>query len=128
MGKFLFISLLLTVLTCEQEMMSTALKRNDEQKTIRLALHDEFELELAGNPTTGYRWSWAEADSSILELRKREYHPDSDRIGSGGVERFFFKTVGAGETDLKLIYHRSWEKAVAPIDSFVVHLVVQKGG
>jgi inhibitor of cysteine peptidase len=75
--------------------------------TVTLHVGDALEIQLDGNPTTGYGWE-------II----------SDESGVGGTYVFGFMAEEAGETDVNLVYERSWETDVAPIASFTFHVVV----
>jgi predicted secreted protein len=46
-------------------------------------------------------------------------------IGSGGAYTFTLKALTPGSTTVKLIYHRSWETDVEPIEVFEVTLNVK---
>ena len=65
-------------------------------------------ISLESNPTTGYMWQ-SEFDSEFLELVSSEFTSDSAAIGSPGVENFEFKALKQGETEVTMIYKRSWE-------------------
>lgn len=126
MSKFAALFFLIPALMiCEQQEMPACLQKTDAEKTVAMSVHQEFEVQLASNPTTGYRWSWIAADSAILQMKKREYRSESELVGGGGNERFLFAAVSPGKTDLILVYHRPWEKPLAPVDSFIVHIVVK---
>ena len=78
---------------------------------IQLAVGDEFAIELAGNPTTGYAWQ-VHADSQHLELLGQVFEPGGEGVGAGGQEVFRFRVLAAGETEVACEYRRPWEKEV----------------
>ena len=82
-------------------------ERNGE--TIEIAQHTLFDIQLAGNPTTGYEWTVSQAAPAFLRLVESTYAPDSNAIGSGGLYTFRFETLQPGTTPLALLYRRSWE-------------------
>ena len=83
-------------------------------------------VSLESNPTTGYRWEVAEIDDEILRQEgEAEYEAESDLVGAGGVETFRFKALAAGEGELKLVYRRSWEEGVEPIEVFSIEVDVK---
>jgi len=85
-----------------------------------------FTLTLESNPTTGYSWEFVGLDDQdVVELVKTEYKADSDLIGAGGVDIMQLKAVQAGDVELKLIYHRSWEEGVEPIATFTYTVSVR---
>ena len=77
-----------------------------------------FQLQLEGNPTTGYIWEIAKLDERMLELvGEPEFASDSNAIGSGGEFTFTFKALSQGDTTVELVYHRPWEKGVEPLET-----------
>ena len=107
---------------------ATAIKlgESDNGTTINLNTGDKFTLTLPGNPTTGYSWEISEIDSTLIELvGEPAYETDSNRIGSGGMFTFTFKALSAGRSNIKLIYHRSFEQGVEPADIYQVTLDVK---
>lgn len=104
------------------------LTMKDSGKTVNLSQGNELEIQLAGNPTTGYGWSVTECDSNIVQPdSKPQYTPDSDLMGSGGLYRFIFKAVSTGETALTLAYRRPWETNTPPIETFGIRIQVSSG-
>lgn len=79
-------------------------------------------VKLAGNPTTGYRWSLTKLDGDAIEMvGKPEYVPDKAPkgiVGSGGTFRFLFRALKSGKATLSLAYARPWEKDAAPAKTF----------
>ncbi len=83
----------------------------DNGTTINLGIDDPFEIELAGNPTTGYIWEVLSYDTSIIkQIGEASFDPNDDKIGSGGKYTFEFQTIAAGQTSLTLICHRKFEE------------------
>ena len=95
-------------------------------QVIEVGVGDELVLELAGNPTTGYNWEVGEIDGSIIEqVGEADFKADSALIGSGGVVTLTFTGVAPGEAHLKLVYHKSWEADVAPLEEFNITIHVK---
>ena len=92
--------------------------QNDQ---IAAQVGEEFIIALDSNPTTGYRWE-AHYDNSILQLIDRWFSPSGPGIGSGGIERFRFRCLAVGESQVRLMYKRSWEKISAEEIVFQVHV------
>lgn len=69
---------------------------------------ESFNISLESNPTTGYMWE-PEFDTEFLKLVDRKYVSDSTLPGFPGVETFEFEALKAGESEIKLVYKRSWE-------------------
>ena len=98
----------------------------DAGKTIQVPIGRTIRVILDGNPTTGYAWEATSVDASILnQVGKPSFTSDSSAIGSGGKMTFNFQTIGSGETVLRLIYHRSFERDQPPLKTFEVTLVVK---
>ena len=53
-----------------------------------------------------------------------EFHPASSALGASGTVTFRFEAVGAGQTTLKLIYSRPFEKGVLPPKTFAASVLV----
>ena len=109
--------------------------QSDDAATTRLTLTDDgaavdldqggtLILDLEANPTTGVTWEIDTADESVLRLASEPaYRSDSDLAGSPGTMTFSFEAAGAGETELRLVYHRPWEEA-SPIQTFSISITV----
>jgi inhibitor of cysteine peptidase len=96
----------------------------DNGRTIELSIDDPFEIELEGNPTTGYIWDVLSYDSTIIkQIGKADYQPLSDAIGTGGKYTFKFQTITSGSTTLHLIYYKTFEKDILPIKTFGMKVI-----
>jgi inhibitor of cysteine peptidase len=83
-------------------------------------------IALEGNPTTGYTWETAPDSSDVVALQgEPQFKADTSALGSGGTMTLQFKAVKQGTAPLKLIYHRTFEPGVAPLQSFDVTVVVE---
>jgi inhibitor of cysteine peptidase len=95
----------------------------DSGKTFTTAPGALLHIQLKGNYTTGYTWDVADADPSIVRLNEAKYVPDQpQRAGSGGVQHYAFDITGKGQTTLKIICHRPWEKNTPPIMTFILRI------
>ena len=93
----------------------------------------EFTVLMFANPgSTGYDWVWANkaeaaADSVGFIFDENVVPLDttaegvSHSIAMGGIETWTFKTKETGVDSLVFYYVRSFEKNVAPIDTFVFY-------
>ena len=98
----------------------------DSGRTIEMKIGGCLNIVLDGNPTTGYIWEDASRMSPVLKQYKRmEFIPQSRLIGAGGKCTFNYKAVARGSTELKLVYHRPWEKKVPPLRVFAVKVTVK---
>ena len=83
-------------------------------------------VTLAANPSTGYSWERTASEDGVLQQQgEPEFTSRSDLLGAPGTQTIRFKAAQAGTTTLELVYHRSWEKDVAPEDTFTVEVVVR---
>ena len=79
----------------------------DPGTTIQVVTGDEFAIEIAGNPTTGYTWQ-VHVDGQRLELLSQEFEPGGEGVGAGGQEVFRFRALVSGETEIACEYRRPW--------------------
>ena len=99
---------------------------SDNGRQIELKKGQTLVIALEGNPSTGYTWEVVEIGEQVLRQKgDPEFKPESDLVGAGGVQTFRFEAVGAGQTDLKLVYHRPWEEGVEPLETFSVQVTVR---
>jgi len=69
-------------------------------------------VEIKGNPTTGYAWSFAIDNVNVVEDVVSEYQMDKseyEMVGAGGVYTFTFQAKQEGTAHIVLSYARSWE-------------------
>jgi len=85
----------------------------DSGQTIDIGVNQEFFIALGANPTTGYDWE-VSLDETMLEMGEMTYkmaeEAEHEIVGAGGVDYFRFKALKAGETEITLVYKRSWEE------------------
>lgn len=94
--------------------------------TISIEKGEEFELQLKENPTTGYIWTVDTLDKNMLSISQIDYKAENTQLlGSGGVRTIRIKTLNPGQTKLKLVMVRPWEKGVAPAKTFELTLNVK---
>jgi len=122
MCKFIIFMLLLLITRCEQNKDMLILKKENNGQQIKLTVHQQFQIELDANPTTGYKWTLVDTTTNIISLIQSQFKATSNKmkIGVPGRQQFLLKANSVGQMELKLIYHRPWEKDVVPIDSFCV--------
>ncbi len=121
---FALLLLLLILFTgSSRELQLTAA---DNLSSIELQPGQRLRITLAANPTTGYTWAILEpTDDRILrQLGEIEFEPESTLVGAGGVQIIRFEAVSAGQSSLKLVYHRPWE-SVEPLESFTLSVTVR---
>ena len=88
-------------------------KGGDCGSSVDLNTGDFMLLSLEGNPTTGYVWEIESNDPAVIKsVGEPEFTADSSAIGAGGTYTLRFSAVAKGQTTLKLVYHRPFEKNV----------------
>ncbi|NQU34929.1 MAG: protease inhibitor I42 family protein [Bacteroidetes bacterium] len=93
--------------------------------SVNLGNDDPFEIELSGNPSTGYTWQVVSFDSTVIkQVGDPVYKASSDRIGSAGMYTFKFQTIADGQTNLLLVYKRKWEEHTLHDKTFEMKIVV----
>ena len=98
----------------------------DAGRPVELHVGDTLEITLPANPTTGFQWEVSELDSAILRpVGEQTFEPSSNAVGSGGQVTLRFEAVGVGQTELKLILHRLFEKDVPPTQTFQATVLVE---
>ena len=98
----------------------------DAGSLVEMHVGDVLELTLPANPTTGYQWEVKDLDSAILQpVGEQTFKPSSNAVGSAGLATLRFEAVAVGQTELKLILHRSFEKDVPPIQTFEATVIVK---
>jgi predicted secreted protein len=70
---------------------------------------ESVKISLDSNLTTGFSWT-AEFDPQFLSLFNKEFARSSNLIGASGIETFEFKTLKSGQTMLRMIYKRQFDK------------------
>lgn len=102
------------------------LSGNDNSGSVTVKNGQLFEISLKGNPTTGYNWEAAPPfdDRLLSQVGMPEFKPDSNLLGAPGMQVFRFKALKKGETTLKLVYRRPWEKDVPPLDTFTIKVII----
>jgi inhibitor of cysteine peptidase len=103
----------------------------DNGKAYTVAVGDTVTVAIVGNPTTGYAWTadLSDEDAALLQATGEPvYDPDvvaEGIVGSGGTYTFTFNAVAKGEVELKLIYWRSFEPDVAPMQTFTATVTIE---
>jgi inhibitor of cysteine peptidase len=101
----------------------------DNGRTIEISKGASLSITLQSNPSTGYAWTVATIDSTILQQQGdkvyQQGNTDPNVVGAGGTETFTFKGLTAAQTTLQLIYSRVWETDVAPLQTFEITIIVK---
>lgn len=101
----------------------------EQGKTVTLKAGETLLVTLDSNPTTGYSWQVTELDETVLKQKGEPEYKQSPGaqglVGAGGTEIFRFEAVGKGTTMLTLVYARSWEKDVPPLETYQLKVIVE---
>ena len=103
----------------------TKLQLKNSGSTVKTSMNKTIQVVLDANATTGYTWQIAGYDKKILKLNKSAYKVNSKLVGAGGEQFYCFDVVGKGKTQLKIIYHRPWEKDIKPAKTFSVNIAAE---
>ena len=96
----------------------------DPKIPIKVKLNDSFIISLESNPSTGFEW-FAKYDSKKINLTKpKKFVLDSDQlVGGSGYEFFEFEAIEVSETEIEMLYKRSWEKTPIKIEKFKIKIL-----
>lgn len=109
----------LTTLLAGHACSSTArITEADTGRVIRARLGTELRIELASNPTTGYRWRWRPVPNDpVAAVGESEFAPanaSGKALGVGGTEVWRFRAARADTASILLEYRRPWEPLAVP--------------
>jgi inhibitor of cysteine peptidase len=99
-------------------------------KKMNVSLGKEFTISLEANPSTGYTWE-ANYDADMLKLTETRFEPSSPKgpssppLGSSGKAVFRFNPIKVGQTKVKMVYQRPWEKN--PVQEEVFTVIINEG-
>ena len=123
------IGAVLVILTTCSPRNEVKIDEESNNGQVELQTGQTLVVSLKSNPTTGYAWEVAEVDETLLQSQGEAEYKESKTsgeqlVGAGGTQTFRFKAAEAGETSLKLIYHRAWETDVEPAQTFSVQVKI----
>jgi inhibitor of cysteine peptidase len=100
------------------------LTAQDSGCSLNVPLHVPIVIELAENPTTGYRWQILENGNPVLRLAKDSFRRGSSTaVGAGGTRVLEFSTESAGAASLRIGYARPSDP-VSLKNEFLLHVQV----
>lgn len=110
----------------ENTMSAITLTEADQGKTVTLRPGQSLVVQLAENPTTGFRWVLAQGNEEIVALRDSNYVMAAGAgIGGGGQRTFTFEASKPGSVQLQLKLWREWEGESSVLQRFSVTLEVR---
>ena len=106
----------------------------DHGRKLEINQGGEIQLTLNDNASTGYRWSLASLDPTLVELVSEEALANPREgggslglpppVGSPGQVVYCFRALRPGRTEITLNYLRSWEGDRSTIDRFRLNLQI----
>jgi inhibitor of cysteine peptidase len=122
----IFIGLLLAATGCKKSVAVIKLDAESNGGSVEMAVGDQLQVVLEGNPTTGYVWDLYEVDRDVLDMPEMAgYQQEGEDLGAGGMFTLTFVAVKAGQTQLSLRYFRPFELEAPPEDTFVLDVTVK---
>jgi inhibitor of cysteine peptidase len=104
----------------------TVLNEKSAGTTVNVAKGAKFQVQLEGNPTTGYLWEAKDLNTTVLkQVGDPQHKPSSNAVGAPGITTFTFEAVGPGTAKLQLVYQRPFEKDKAPEKTWEVNVTVK---
>lgn len=83
--------------------------RNWNSGTAEVSVGDTFRVELAENPTTGFRWHLQSAVGPALRILKDSFETSADGYGSGGIRCWVFAADNPAVVAVRIELKRSWQ-------------------
>lgn len=107
------------------EMPVTA-SQSDSGGVASLVPYQPLVVRLPSNPSTGYTWSYTVTGDDVLMLDTvtGEAPVKDGMVGVPGMAVWSFRAKAPGKATLTYVYSRSWEKNVAPAQTFTLMVVV----
>ena len=110
------------------EKKEICLTERDAGRPLTLAAGESFTVDLKSNPSTGFRWRVEppRPGDGLLEQERDDFAaPPGELCGAPGRQRLTFSAKKPGQTTLRLVYIRPWEKPPRPAGTFQVPVTVK---
>jgi predicted secreted protein len=95
---------------CARGAKMVEIDRSYDGREVELGVGDVVKLNLAENPTTGYRWAFTAQPEPACKIVSDTFESGRDAPGAGGTHRWQFQAVSSGTGSVELQYRRAWEK------------------
>ena len=99
------------------------LDENSNGATVDLTVGEVLEIQLAENPTTGFRWQVQADGEPVCQPVDDRFESPGGPPGRGGTHVWHFRACRTGTGQIDMVYRRSWETAAAK--TFTLHVRVQ---
>ena len=126
----LFLLLSFVLVSCAQpEPKSTkevSIAWSEIDQGVGLEVGDILEVVLPANPSTGYFWEVGFYNQSVLKpYGEPEFSSTDTSVGAKESQLLHFEAIGEGETELVLVYQRSFEEEDVNQKAFQVDVIVK---
>lgn len=120
--RFVYFSGLL-VLMMFATSCASIITENDNGQTIELAIDSEFQVQLKGTGQEGFEWRLVGRNHEVF---RQIGEPEIENAGSSGEIKtytFTFKTIGAGDAILRMIYYDKTAEDPKPEKEFELRII-----
>lgn len=97
---------------------------NDDGKELQIRVGQDFSISLPENRSTGYQWQLDSGE--LLGVKSDGYVAETSELGAGGMREYALTAEAVGETTIKAVYIRPWEKGMKPMQSFEMNVIVEQ--
>ncbi|MGW8226817.1 MAG: protease inhibitor I42 family protein [Anaerolineales bacterium] len=128
-GNLLVLLLFVVLASCDQPQgnppKEVGIYWSKIDQGVGLEVGDILEVALPANPSTGYIWEFGFSNQSVLKPHgEPEFSSTSTNLGAEETQKLHFEAIGEGETELVLVYRRSFENDGLNQQTFQVYVVV----
>jgi len=96
------------------------------EQGVGLEVGDTLELRLPANPSTGYAWEVGFYNQTVLKpIGDPKYTGSSTKLGAEESQLMHFEAIGEGETELVMVYRRSFEDEGTDQEIFKIDVKVE---
>jgi predicted secreted protein len=125
-----FLLLSITIISCSDSRLITEAEvdASVNGKRVEISINQKLTLKLDVHADGGYMWNCEVYDTSVVVQDSINYKPKNiskNIVGGLSVAAFYFTGRKAGQTEIKLIEYRSWEKDIAPINTIQFLVIVK---
>jgi len=93
---------------------------------VGLEVGDILEVVLPANPSTGYIWGVGFYNQSVLKpYGEPEFSSTNTNLGAEESQNLHMEAIGEGETELVLVYHRTFENEGPDLQTYTVNVAVK---
>jgi predicted secreted protein len=129
-GILLFVLLSFVLVSCAQQQPNppkeVSILWSEIDQGVGLDVGDILEIVLPTNPSTGYAWEAGFYNQTVLKpYGEAVFSNTGAYLGAEESQIMHFEAIDEGETDLVLVYRRSFEEEGADLETFQVHVVVK---